>query len=167
LNPISTDGYKSQGLELESVLKVGNFSLNANAVYTDAKITVSTGGNVGKVPHGTARYTYALSPRYDLGFGSFGAAVVGKSAVWADDGNNVQVEGHYLVNAFVNFEVARNTTLSLNVSNVFNKLASASGVDQGSIAAIRALGAVIGKTGVVSVGPEAGRTVSASLRYTF
>jgi outer membrane receptor protein involved in Fe transport len=167
LNPISQDGYKSDGFELESVFKFGNFGLNANAVYTNAQITVSSGGNVGKVPHGTSKFTYVLSPRYDLGFGSVGAAVVGKSALWADDGNNVQVEGHYQVNAFVNVDIAKDTTLSLNVNNLLNKLAPASGVDQGSIASIQALGAAVGKAGVVSMGPEAGRTVSLSLRYSF
>jgi outer membrane receptor protein involved in Fe transport len=87
--------------------------------------------------------------------------------VWSDDADTLQVEGRSLVNAFVNYNVAPNTTLSLNVNNLFNKVAFSGGVDQGSLAQIRALGAAIGAQGVVSSRPETGRTASVSVRYAF
>jgi hypothetical protein len=41
------------------------------------------------------------------------------------------------------------------------------GIDQGSLADVRRLGAVVGAAGVASFRPESPRTGSASLRYRF
>jgi outer membrane receptor protein involved in Fe transport len=166
-------GYRSRGLELESVLRVGGFALNANATYTDLKITSDLAGQasgsstVGNTPHATPRWLYTVSPRYDFDAASAGFIVVGQTKVWSDDANTFQVAGRYLVNAFVNYNVATNTTLSLNVNNLFNKIAFSGGVDQSSLAQVRALGAVIGTQGVVTARPETGRTISLSVRYAF
>jgi outer membrane receptor protein involved in Fe transport len=170
---LNQTGYRSNGLELESVLRIGGFALNANATYTDLKITSdlvgqATGNStVGNTPHGTPRWLYSISPRYDFGAAQVGFTVVGQSKVWSDDADTLQVEGRSLVNAFANYNVAPNTTLSLNVNNLFNKVAFSGGVDQGSLAQIRALGAAIGAQGVVSSRPETGRTISVSVRYAF
>ena len=170
---LNQTGYRSNGLELESVLRIGAFALNANATYTDLKITSDLVGQatgtstVGNTPHGTPRWLYSISPRYDFGAGSAGFTVVGQSKVWSDDANTLQVEGRALVNAFVNYNVAPNTTLSLNASNLFNTVAFSGGVEQGSLAQIRALGAAIGAQGVVSARPETGRTISVAVRHAF
>lgn len=170
---LNQTGYRSNGMELESVLRIGGFALNANATYTDLKITSDLVGQangnstVGNTPHGTPHWLYAISPRYDFGAASAGFTVIGQTKVWSDDANTLQVQGRALVNAFVNYNVAPNVTLSLNASNLFNKIAFSGGVDQGSLAQIRALGAAIGAQGVVSSRPETGRTISAAVRYAF
>jgi outer membrane receptor protein involved in Fe transport len=170
---LNQTGYRSNGLELESVLRIGAFALNANATYTDLKITsdlvgqASGNSTVGNTPHGTPRWLYAVSPRYDFGAGSAGLSIIGQSRVWSDDANTLQVKGRYLMNGFVNYDVTPDITLSLNVNNLLNDIAFSAGVDQGSLAQVRALGAAIGAQGVVSSRPEAGRTVSLALRYRF
>lgn len=171
---LNQTGYRSNGVELESVLRVGGFALNANATYTDLKITsdlvgqASGSSTVGNTPHGTPRWLYTLSPRYDFnGVANAGFTVVGQSKVWSDDADTIQVEGRYLVNAFVNYNITPTLSLSLNASNLFNKIAFSGGVDQGSLAQIRTLGAAIGAQGVVSSRPEVGRTLSLALRYGF
>jgi outer membrane receptor protein involved in Fe transport len=170
---LNQTGYRSNGLELESVLRIGGFALNANATYTDLKITsdlvgkASGNSTVGNTPHGSPRWLYTVSPRYDFDAASVGVTIVGQSKVWSDDANTIQVEGRSLVNGFVNYNVTPKTTLSLNVNNLFNTVAFSAGVDQGSLAQIRALGAAIGAQGVVSARPEAGRTISVAVRHAF
>ena len=166
-------GYKADGLELESVLSSGGFSLNANAVYTKAKITrdlvgEATGAStVGMVPAGTPKWLFTISPRYSFEKATVGLSIVGQTDVWSNNSNNFKVEGRSLVNAFVNYDLTDSTTLSLNANNLFNKITPSSGIDQGSIADVQRLGAVVGAAGVASFRPEAPRTISVSLRYRF
>ncbi|CAN7474431.1 TonB-dependent receptor [Pseudoduganella sp. LjRoot289] len=166
-------GYKADGLELESVLSAGNFSLNANAVYTKAKITrdlvgqASGASTVGGVPGGTPDWLYTIAPRYSAGAFTLGAVIVGQTAVWSNNGNNFKVKGRQLVNAFLNYELTPELSLGLNVSNLFNKITPSGGIDQGSLADVRRLGAVVGAGGVASFRPESPRTASVALRYRF
>lgn len=166
-------GYKADGLELESVFTAGDFAINANAVYTKAKITrdlvgqASDSSTVGNVPGGSPDWLYTISPRYSFGPLTVGASIVGQSDVWSNNGNNFKVEGRAIVNAFAHYELSPQLTLSVNASNLFNKITPSGGIDQGSLADVRKLGAVLGAAGVASFRPESPRTVSVSLRYRF
>jgi outer membrane receptor protein involved in Fe transport len=166
-------GYKADGLELESVFTAGDFSINANAVYTKAKITrdlvgqATNSSTVGNVPGGSPDWLYTISPRYTAGAFTMGASVVGQSTVWSNNTNNFKVKGHALVNTFLNYEWSPQLSLSLNVSNLFDEITPSGGIDQGSLDEVRRLGAVVGKAGVASFRPESPRTVSLSMRYRF
>lgn len=161
---LNVKGFKANGLELESALSWGHFAINANAVYTDQTVTKDLVGDatnnstVGKTPGGQPKLMYSLSPRYTLGPVTFGATVWGQSAVWNNDFDTAQVAGRAIVNSFVSYQVNDKTTVNLNVSNLFNKIASSGGVGGPN---------TLNGQQVVELRPEAGRTASVSLRYAF
>lgn len=154
-------GTKANGVELESVLTMGAFAVNANLTYTDLKVTKDLVGSalgrstVGKVPGGVPKLLYTIAPRYTIGPVSVGAVIVGQSFVWNDSYNTFKVDGRGIVNGFVNYAFAPDTTLSLNVSNLFDKVASSSGIN--------------GPNGnnLVELRPETGRAISVSVRHSF
>ncbi len=149
-------GYKANGVEFESGISFGNFSLNANAVYSDESYTKNTASNtyIGKTPAGSAKWRYTLSPRYTIGNTVMGAGVRGVGKMYLNDSNTESVNGHYIVNAFVNHEFGNGIVGSLNINNLLNKLypAGTAGLITGNI---------------YGAGVETGRTVSATLRYKF
>ncbi|ACB35487.1 TonB-dependent receptor [Leptothrix cholodnii SP-6] len=154
-------GTRARGLELESALSIGNFAINANAVYTDLKITKDLVGTaqgastVGKVPGGVPTVLYSISPRYTFGPVTTGASIFGQTSVWNNTFNTTKVAGRYIVNAFVGYEMAENTTLTLNASNLFDKVASSGGVGGPNA------------QNIVELRPETGRSFTASIRHAF
>ena len=151
-------GYKANGLELESAASFGGFGLNVNVVYSDESITTNLGnaGAVGKTSGGVPKVRYTISPRYAIGQAVIGATVRGQGKVFTGDDNVNTINGHYIVNAFVNYDFGNGMVGSLNVNNLLDKVYPAGGG-----------GFVGGSTTVFSGGVETGRTVSASLRYAF
>lgn len=149
-------GYKADGVEFESGVSFGNFSLNANAVYSDESYTKNTASNtyIGKTPAGSAKWRYTVSPRYTLGNTVMGAGVRGVGKMYLNDSNTESVKGHFIVNAFVNHDFGNGVVGSLNINNLFNKLypAGTAGLISGNI---------------YGAGVETGRTVSATVRYKF
>ncbi len=154
-------GTKANGMEIESVFTSGNFAINANLTYTDLKVTKDLVGTaqgnstVGKVPGGVPKLLYTVAPRYSIGPVTLGAVVVGQSYVWNDSYNTFKVDGRAIVNGFVNYALTSDTTLSINASNLFNKVASSSGV-----------GGPRGDS-IVELRPESGRAISATVRHSF
>ncbi|MES2150934.1 MAG: TonB-dependent receptor [Pseudomonadota bacterium] len=154
-------GTKANGMEIESALGFGNFSINANLTYTDLKVTKDLVGSaignstVGKVPGGVPKLLFTIAPRYTIGPVSVGAIIVGQSFVWNDSFNTFKVEGRSIVNGFINYALTENTTLSLNASNLFNRVASSSGIGGPSAA------------NIVELRPETGRAISATIRRSF
>lgn len=154
-------GTKANGLELESALSYGAFSINANAVYTDLKVktdlvgTATGNSTVGKTPGGVPQWLFTISPRYSIGDLTVGASLVGQTYVWNNSFNTAKVAGRSIVNAFASYALTDSTTLAVNASNLFNKIASSGGVDGPSA------------QGIVQFRPEAGRSVSASIRHQF
>ena len=65
--------------------------------------------------------------------------------------------GHYIVNAFANYELARNTTLSLGVNNLFNTLAYTEAEGQNNL----------GNNPLYIARALDGRSVKATLKYSF
>jgi len=149
-------GYKADGVEFESGFSFGNFSLNANAVYSDESFTKNTASStyIGKTPAGSTKWRYTVSPRYTMGNTVIGAGVRGVGKMYLNDDNTASVNGHYIVNAFINHEFGNGIVGSLNVNNLLNKLypSSTAGLISGN---------------VYGAGVETGRTVSATLRYKF
>ena len=150
LDPIQVDKFKAKGLELESALSIGGFALNANLTYTDMK------NSAGYTPHANSKLMYTLTPRYSFGPVTLGATFVGKSkSPNGDTPADGYTEGRIIVNAFASVDVATGATLSVNAGNVFDKIASSGQVSGTST------------PGLYNFRPEAGRTISATLRYAF
>ena len=151
-------GYKADGVEFEAGASAGAFAVNVNVVYSNEVITSNLGnpGAVGKTSGGVPKWRYNISPRYAIGDLTFGATVRGQGKLFAGDDNVNTIDGHYIVNAFANYDFGKGLTGAVNVSNLFNKLAPAGGG-----------GFVGGSTTVFGTGVEAGRTLSASVRYAF
>jgi outer membrane receptor protein involved in Fe transport len=152
-------GYKADGVELESVGSIGNFSLNANVVYSKEVYTSNLGnpGAVGKTSGGVPKWRYTISPRYSFGPAVVGATIRGQGEVFVDDSNTNKIDGHYIVNAFANYDFGNGLTGVVNVSNLLDKLACAGG------------GGFAGGTNntVFNCSVETGRTASVSVRYAF
>ena len=151
-------GYKADGLELESGTSIGDFSLMFNLVYSKEQITQNLGSPsaIGKTPNGAPKLRYTVSPRYSIGSLTVGATLRGNSSVWNDDSNTSQVGGHYIVNAFANYDFGNGITGALNVGNLMNKVVPAG-----------TAGAINGSSTLIGAGMEPGRTFGASLRYAF
>lgn len=151
-------GYKSDGVEMEAAGSVGNFALNVNMVYSTAPFTSNLGNPsvIGLESSGVPKFRYTISPRYAFEKAVIGATIRGQTKVFADGGNTTTIDGHYVVNGFVNYDFGGGITGSFNISNLFDKVyPTADG------------GFVAGSKKVFGAGLETGRTFSASLRYNF
>jgi outer membrane receptor protein involved in Fe transport len=151
-------GYKADGVELESAGSIGNLGLVFNLVYSDELMTANAGdkSQIGKTSGGVPKIRYTISPRYQMGQAIVGATVRGQGELFADNSNTAKIDGHYVVNAFVNYNFGNGLVGSLNANNLLNKVYPTGGG-----------GFVNGSTTVFSAGLETGRTLSASLRYNF
>lgn len=151
-------GYKADGIELESVASFGNLGLNVNVVYSDESMTANQvdASAVGKTSGGVPKVRYTISPRVALGQAVVGATVRGQSKVFTDNSNTTTINGHFVVNAFANYDFGNGMIGSLNVNNLLDKVYPTGGG-----------GFVGGSSTVFGAGVETGRTVSASVRYTF
>ena len=155
---LNVKSYKADGLELETAASVGNLGLNINLVYSSEKITGDLGvpGNVGKTSGGVPKWRYTISPRYAIGPAVVGATIRGQGKVFSGDNNVNTIDGHFIVNAFANYDFGNGITAALNVNNLFDKVYPAGGG-----------GFVGGSTTVFGGGVETGRTINASVRYAF
>jgi outer membrane receptor protein involved in Fe transport len=147
----TTRSYRANGLEIEAAYLMGDFRLAGGLTLTDAKITAANDASViGNKPRRQARVVYQLSPSYRFGKFDVGASLIGTGKSFGDDANTITQKGYAVINAFVNYEVMRNMKLGLGVNNLAN---------------------VIGYTEVEGDGHAArsinGRTIKATLRYTF
>lgn len=151
-------GYKAKGVELEASVRHGPFSVTGGATYTDAKISsdATHPDFVGNKPRHQANLIFAVTPQVELKYATVGVNVIGTTSSYAQDTNQLKLPGYKLVNAFVQLRPTERVQLMLNVNNLFDKLALAD-VEQ---ATIPASGVVLGRA-------YAGRTVSATLRYSF
>jgi outer membrane receptor protein involved in Fe transport len=151
-------GYKSNGLELEGGVSSGIFGITYSIVHsTETKTSdLVNPGDAGKTSGGVPKIRYNLSPRVAIGDAVVGATVRGQGWVYADGSNTTKIDGHYIVNAFANYNFSNGLTLALNVSNLFDKVYPASGG-----------GFVSGGNGAFGAGVETGRTANVSVRYAF
>ena len=145
------NSYRTNGVELEGAVLAGDFRLAGGLTVTDAKITASNdAATVGKTPRRQAKVVYQLTPSYSVGPVSLGVALIGTGKSFGDDGNTITMKGFTVVNAFVNYQATKNLIVGLGVNNLAN---------------------TIGYTEIEGDGHAArsinGRTVKASLRYTF
>ena len=150
LDPIVVDKFKAKGVEFESAYTVGSFGINANVTLNDMK------NSAGFTPAATPKIMYTIAPRYAFGPLTVGATVVGKTK--SPNGNTPAdgyYAGHTIINGFVTYDLTDNMVLSVNATNLTNKIASSGAVYTTST------------PGLYNFRPEAGRAVSASVRYNF
>jgi outer membrane receptor protein involved in Fe transport len=150
LDPIQFDKFKAKGLELETSVSLGSFAINTNLTYVNMK------NSAGFTPQSNPKIMYTIAPRYTIGPVTLGATVFGQSKVPNENTPaGGYTEGRALINGFASVELGDNAVLSINATNLANKIASS--------------GAIGGTStpGLFNFRPEAGRAVSASLRYNF
>jgi outer membrane receptor protein involved in Fe transport len=146
--------YDAKGVELEGAASFGGFRMGAGLTYTDAEVTESTDKSViGKTPRRQAKVIYQLSPSYTIGDFSVGSTIIytGSSKDDSPAGPiSVTLPSYTVVNAFVNYTFAQNTTLSLAANNLTNEIGYTESND--------------GRGAARSIN---GRAVKLSLKYAF
>jgi outer membrane receptor protein involved in Fe transport len=147
----TTNRYRANGLELEAAYRFGGFHINGGATFTDAKITDSNDATtIGKKPRRQADTTWQFTPGYTIGALDIGAAIIGTTKSFGDDGNTITMPGFTVVNPYVSYQFTPKISVALSANNVFNQL---------------------GYTEIEGDGHAArsinGRLVRASLKYTF
>lgn len=150
--------YDAYGLELEGTYRMGDFSLAASGTYTRAKIKsdVLNPGVVGNRPRRQAEFVYQVSPQYQVRWFTVGANVVGTTASFAQDDNQLKLPAFTQVNAFLAINPVEHIAVSLNANNLFNT-AGFTEAEEGSIPA----------NGIVRARSISGRSISASVRFDF
>ena len=150
--------YKAKGIELESSYRIGDFDLRGSVTWTDAEITrdALNPDVVGNTPRRQADFIYSLIARYTFDQAQLGLSLIGTTAAYAQDNNDLKFSGYTQVNAFASYDLATNLTLSLNVNNLFDTIGITE-AEQGSVPA----------NGIITARTINGRTASLGLRYQF
>lgn len=150
--------YRAIGVELEGGYRIGPWSLNGGATYTDAEI-ISDAINAaveGNRPRRQAEFIYQVTPQYDSALFTVGTSIIGTTSSFAQDVNQLILPGFAQVNTFVQYRPVERVQLALNVNNLFN----AKGFTEAEEASIPA-------NGIVRARSINGRTISAALRFDF
>jgi len=142
------NSYRSNGLELEGSARFGVVNLLGGLTYTDAKQAD------GRAPKRQAKVVYQLTPTVNLTDAlTFGVGIVGTTKS-QDDGPTgpltITLPAYTVVNAFASYAITDKATISLAANNLFNELAYTESND-----------------GRGAARAYTGRTVKASLRYSF
>ncbi|MFG6439263.1 TonB-dependent receptor [Roseateles sp. LKC17W] len=142
------NSYRSKGLELEGSARFGLVGLIGGLTYTDAKQPD------GRAPKRQAKVVYQLTPTLNFSdelTAGMGIVGTGKSR---DDGPagplSITLPAYTVVNAFVTYSLTPKATVTLAANNLFNEIAYTESND-----------------GRGAARAYTGRTVKASLRYSF
>ncbi|MCM0000915.1 MAG: TonB-dependent receptor [Erythrobacter sp.] len=150
--------YSAKGLEFEGEWRRGPLTLVAGATWTDASIDedlIDPAFN-GLTPRHIPDFAFFLRPSAEIGTVTFGAAINGTSESFAQDTNQLVQPGYVIVSPFVQFRPAEGVTLAVNAFNLFDRLA---------VVSLQA--PTIPASGLTNAQVMNGRTVTASLRYSF
>lgn len=149
------NSYDAKGIEAELAWRAGGLRVQGGATFTKAEIT--SGANNGKTPRRQADLVYQVMPSYSLGGVEFGGALIGTTKSYAQDDNQVVLPAYFVVNAFVNYEFAPNTTFSVGVNNLFDKVGYTEAEGQGNLT----------NNALYVARSINGRSVRATLKYSF
>lgn len=153
---IVKNDYRAFGVEVEGTYDFREASIRGAITYTSAEIT--SGSNEGNTPRRQPALMYNLLPSYKVGAHEVGLSLIGQTKAYAQDNNQLVMPGYLLVNGFVNLSVSPALTLSLGGNNLLDAI----GITESEEGAI-----VDGTTNWVRARSVTGRSVSATLRYTF
>ena len=151
------------GLELEGSLKLKDFYLNGNVTYTKAEIAddVITPTLNGNRPRRQADFIFAVIPSYKFGGKkqhNVGFSAIGTTDSYAQDDNKLVMPGYAYFNPFINVELTKGLSASLNVNNVFDTIGITE-VEEGSITE--------NQDNILRARSINGRTTSLTLAYRF
>lgn len=158
-NSIIQNNYKSYGLELESSYNVNdNFNLKGAMTYTKAEIT--SGDNNGNEPRRQPKLMYNLMPTYNFSGkkNTIGLSFIGQTKAFAQDSNQLVMNGFVIVNGFVEVEVAKGLSLNVSGNNLLDTLAITES-EEGNI--------TDNAVNYVRARPMPGRSISMALSYRF
>jgi iron complex outermembrane recepter protein len=118
-----------RGLDLEAKAEITtNWSLTAAYSYLDAEIIENgTNGNEGNRPYHVPKHMASLWVNYALeGDGTRGDMTFGlggryTGSYYFDDANTAKTGSKFVVDAAATYKIHRNTSLEVNVSNIFNR----------------------------------------------
>jgi outer membrane receptor protein involved in Fe transport len=158
-NSIIQNNYKSYGLEFESSYNV-NDSFNVRGALTYTKAEITSGDNKGNEPRRQPKLMYNLMPTYNFSGNknAVGLSFIGQSKAFAQDSNQLVMNGFVIVNAFVDFEIAKGLSINLSANNLFDTLAITES-EEGNI--------TDNTVNYVRARPMPGRSISTALSYRF
>jgi outer membrane receptor protein involved in Fe transport len=158
-NSIIQNNYKSYGLEIESSYNLmDNFNLRGALTYTKAEIT--SGDNAGNEPRRQPKLMYNLMPTYNFSGNknTAGLSFIGQTKAFAQDSNQLVMNGFLIVNAFVEVGITKGLSVNLSANNLFDTLAITES-EEGNI--------TDNTVNYVRARPMPGRSISAALSYRF
>ncbi len=158
-NSIIQNNYKSYGLELESSYNLmDNLNLRGAMTYTKAEIT--SGDNAGNEPRRQPKLMYNLMPTYNFSENNntIGLSFIGQTKAYAQDSNQLVMNGFLIVNAFVEIGITKGLSLNLSANNLFDTLAITES-EEGNI--------TDNTVNYVRARPMPGRSISTALSYRF
>ena len=158
-NRIIENDYKSLGLELESSYNITE-DLNLRGAFTFTKAEITSGPNDGNEARRQPKLMYNFMPTYTFAKkkNTFGLSFIGQSKAFAQDSNELVMNGFVIVNGFLEFTLVKDLTLNIAGNNLFNTLAITE-TEEGSITE--------NTTNIVRARPLPGRSLSMSLSYRF
>ncbi|HQF47917.1 MAG TPA: TonB-dependent receptor [Flavobacterium alvei] len=158
-NSFIKNNYKSYGLEIESSYNVmDNFNLKGAFTYTKAEIT--SGDNDGNEPRRQPKLMYNLMPTYNFSSNknTVGLSFIGQTKAYAQDSNQLVMNGFVIVNAFVEVGITKGLSVNLSGNNLFDTLAITES-EEGNI--------TDNTVNYVRARPMPGRSLSMALSYKF
>lgn len=148
--------YSALGVEVEGAFDFGDFDVRGAMTYTKAKI--DSGANEGNTPRRQPALMFNLIPSYSFKNHAIGLSLIGQSKAYAQDNNELIMPGYLVTNMFVDFSITKGLGLSFNANNLFNSI----GITESEEGAI-----TDNQVNYVRARSILGRSVSASLRYSF
>lgn len=152
--------YKSYGLEFYGTYTNGGFTFVGNATWTKATRS-GVDGSGNPTPFTRAPYmpdlVYTLQASYDIAdVASLGLNVTGQSSIVDDAGR--QYPGGAVIGASLRITPLPNVEVGIQAYNLFNRydLRGSGSIADGSVNPV-----------VIGTGPALGRTLTASVKYSF
>ena len=158
-NSIIDNDYKSYGLELESSYDVSE-DLNFRGGFTYTKAEITSGANDGNQPRRQPKLMYNFIPTYKFSQSknTLGLSFIGQTKAYAQDNNDLVMNGFVIVNGFVEFGLTKGLSLNVAGNNLLDTLAITES-EEGSITE--------NTTNIVRARPLPGRSISMTLSYKF
>jgi len=155
-NPFTDTIYHSSGVELSGNVRYGDFAMNGYVVYTDSKDT-----KTNLTPMAMPKWTFLVSPSYDMGKAAIGVSVSGQSDFSI---GTITAPGSVFANGYVKVRPMDNVEVGFNVNNMFNTLGYRA--NNGSLQA-RGAGGLTANQAIFDNSAMLGRTMTASVKYKF
>ncbi len=158
-NSFIQNDYKSMGLELETSYNMTD-DLNLRGGFTYTKAEITSGGNEGNEPRRQPKMMYNFIPTYKFSQkkNTLGLSFIGQTKSYAQDSNDLVMNGYVIVNGFVEFAITKGLSLNVAGNNLFDTLAITE-AEEGKI--------VENTVNYVRARPLPGRSVSMALSYRF